>query len=303
MMKKKQNCVDIKERIIKTLMIVEERGYNLAIEKLSKNLIGGEIDINLLKQEIESFSDVDFDGVFVATSGNLQSEKCHRRLKINNTLQTFYDKIANEFLSDYKSYCPWIECVMSAGSMASEGLVDEDDIDLNIVVEDNTKYITWLLGILLCIKYSIKYRKQFNVRWFKFINSVVCICVIWENNQVLPFKRRDKQIAYELLLNSKVLYNKQFYNTMLINNIWLKKWFPQLYSKDIEKAEPDIDFVKLDRILIKWFFEPVSKFIIFLSYRLYRSIIFWNNDLSNRIDHVVRVQYPYAITDVPKKLK
>jgi len=82
-----------------------------------------------------------------------------------------------------------------------------------------------------------------------------------------------------------------------------KKWFPQLYSKDIEKVEPDIDVDKLDNKIIKWFFEPVSKFIILLSYRLYRCIIFWNNDLSNRIDHVVRVQYPYAITNVPKKLE
>ena len=225
MMKKKQNYVDIKERIIKTLMIVEERGYNLTIEKLSKNLIGGEIDINILKQEIESCSDFDFDGVFVATSGNLQSEKCCRRLKINSKLHTLYDKIANEFLSDYKRLCPWIKCVMSAGSMASEDLVDKDDIDLNIIVEDNTKYITWLLGVFLCIKYSLKYRKQFNVRWFKIVNAVVCICVIWENNQVLPFTRRDKQIAYELFLNSKVLYNKQFYNKMLINNTWLKNGF------------------------------------------------------------------------------
>ena len=45
--KNEKNC-DLKNRILKTLKIVEDREYNLSIEKLSNNLIGGEIDIDTI---------------------------------------------------------------------------------------------------------------------------------------------------------------------------------------------------------------------------------------------------------------
>ena len=180
----------LKYRIFNTLEIVEERGYNLSLEKLSKNLIGGEIDKNILKKEIENSSDFDFDGILVSTKGNLNLDKCNNRLKYNSNLYDIYLKIANEFKDNYLELCPWIKCMMFTGSIATDGLIEGDDIDLNIIVKDDSKYISWLIGILLCIKYSIKYRKKFDVKWFNLIKGVICICVIWEEKQVLPFNRK-----------------------------------------------------------------------------------------------------------------
>ena len=58
---------------------------------------------------------------------------------------------------------------------------------------------------------------------------------------------------------------------------------------------------KNSRLLIKWIFNPLSKFIVIISYWIYRGLIFWNNNLNDRIDKVLKVQYPYSIIDNPKK--
>lgn len=286
---------DLIQRIIKTLQIVEERGYNLTIQRLAKILIGGEVESSSIIKIIETCSLFDFDGTFISTSGNIHSEKCLERLKKHHSLYPIYNKIATEFIDECVTHCPWIHCIMLTGSMASEGLFDGDDIDLNIVVEKDTKYATWLLGLLLSIKYAIKYRKQFNLKWYNLIKGVICICVIWDTSQVFPFVRKDKQIAYELLLNSNVLYNADFYEQILKKNDWIKQWFPQLYGVTFSKKQRMKKQKRYNRTIMRWFIEPLSKVIIYFTYRIYRTIIFWNQPLNNRIDHVLKVQHPYGI--------
>jgi len=298
MVKKNKNH-SLHDRIIDTLKIVENRGYNLSIEKLSENLIGGKKSKKEILNEIGNNLDVEYDGKFIATNGNLKSEKCKKRLQTNNDLQMKYLPIAQEFTQEYIKFCPYTKCVMIAGSMASDGLGVEDDIDLNIVVEEGSKYSSWLLGILLSIKYSLKYRKEFNVHWFNLITRVICISVIWETHQVMPFERKDKQIAYELLLNKMVLFNKEFFNQILSKNQWIKEWFPQICEEveDIEiKIEKNKKNKKPNRLL-----EFSSKILIFLLYYWIEVTIFWHKDLINRMHYVNKVKYPYAILDIPKR--
>ena len=286
---------DIENRILKTVEIIDERGYNVTIKRLSEILIGGPIDMIILREIVKKSNDLDFDGNYVGLKGKIQTKKCSERASTNPKLKPFYLSIANIFIEEYLNFCPWIKCIMLTGSIATDGILEGDDIDLNIVVSDHSKYISWLIGILLSIKYSLKYRRIFHVPWFNLIKGVICICVIWEESQVFPFKRRDKQIAYEILLNSNVLYNEGFYQKILEKNQWLKDFFPQLYFKEPEKNKMNIKTRKYNHRFLHLFFEPLAKAIIFLSYRIYRGIIFWNQPLNNRIDHVLSKQYPYSI--------
>jgi hypothetical protein len=146
------NNINLNERVLKTLKIAEKRGYNLTIDKLAVGLIGGEIDIDVLYEKIKNFDNIDFDGEFVATSGNLDTKKCKNRMNSNEKLQNSYLKIAQRYSLDFQRICPFIKCIMITGSTVTDGLTNDDDIDFNFIVQDNTKYTSYLLAILLSLK-------------------------------------------------------------------------------------------------------------------------------------------------------
>lgn len=300
-MEKNMSNLTLNERVVKTLEIVEKRGYNLTLKKLSENLLGGKIDIKKLKYNVRSFKNIDFDGVFIATLGNLYLKKCMKRRLTNDKLQPIYLKIAEEYSVDYVKFFPRVRCIMTAGSMATEGLGDDDDIDLNIVVQDGSKYTSYLFAILLSLKYSIKYRKQFNEKYLGLLTKVICISVIWEEHQVLSFTRRDEQIAYELL-NVDILYNHTFFNNMLKDNRWLNNWFPQVFQKKhhIQEKMNNVSPKRMKKTLPN-IIENISMAIMFFFFKIIRMTRSKNQALQDRMDTVEKVKHPYGLFDVPKK--
>jgi len=296
-MVKKTNDFSLNKRISKTLEIVEKRGYNLTIEKLSEYLIGGKININDLKKNIKNFKDIDFDGTFIATKGNLKAEKCKKRKKTNEILQPIYSRVLKEYVNDFVKFCPWTQCIMISGSMATDGLGENDDIDINIVVKDFSKYKCYLLALLISLKYSIKYKKLFNAKYFNFLKKVICINVIWEEHQVLPFIRKDGQIAYELI-NAKILYNPEFFSKMLDHNKWLNNWFPQIYERDYfsKKAINKKSNKKSSK-----FIEYISMKLFFCLFKIVKMTRTKNKILLDRMDYVESVKHPYGFFDIPKR--
>jgi hypothetical protein len=280
-----------KNRILPTLHLAEERGYNLTLEQLSKKLIGGPISSNTLKDIIKQSHAIESDGVFFATKTHLYSEKCQQRRLSHKTLQPKYAKIVNKFIQEYTQICPWTTCILLSGSMASEGLGYGDDIDLDIIVHDGFKYSSYLIALLLSLKYSLIYGKHF---WKRY---VICINIVWETHQVLPFIRNDGQLAFELL-NTQVLYNPEFFYYMLTMNPWLNSYFPQLFRSDISndhfKQSPIItEQKKLHSHLIEY----ISKNIIFILIQTATATFFQDHDIQKKM----AVKHPYALFDVPEK--
>jgi len=298
-MNEKIKNMSLNKNVHKTLEIVEKRGYNLTIEKLSKNLLGGAIERELLLQKIKNFKNIDFDGEFIATKGNLNIRKCKKRKSTNDQLQNIFLKVANQFTADYIKICPWTLCIMIAGSMATGGLSEDDDIDLDIVVQDNSKYLSYLLAILLGLKYSIKYRKQFKSQYFNFLTKVICISVIWEEHQVIPFTRKDEQIAFELL-NAKIIYNPSFFYKMINHNTWLKSYFPQIYKKNqhLQNKNNDLFIINGKKISSRTT-EYLARLTMVILFKLVRFTRLKNHKLRERMDLVEKVKYPYGLFDIP----
>ena len=228
---------DIEQRILRTIKLVEERGYGLTLRKLSKGLIGGPIGIDHIRRAVAASDKFSFDGAFVCVPGSGNVFKCHDRRKSNRTLGPVYLKIAKEYVSELSRLCPWVECIMLSGSAASGGIALGDDLDFDIVTKDGTKFITYLLALALGLKYSIKNKTLFKDRYFGFLPKVVCVNVVWEKRQVLPFVRQDEQMAYELMI-SKVMFNQRFHAKMIRRNLWLKDYFPQLLDRTLQ--DPDL---------------------------------------------------------------
>jgi len=286
---------------MKTLRIVESRGYNLSVEKLSRNLVGGSIDPEELEKIVKNLDYIDFDGTFVANPAMLRSEKCRKRALANGKYQTRAIEIAGEYAQQYVRLNPWVKCVMVTGSAATGGFCEEDDIDFNMVVKDGTKYTSYVLALLLGLRYSYRYGKLFGPKYIRGVPKVICINVIWEEHQVEPFIRQDEQMAFELF-NSKVLYNNNFFHRMVANNSWIRKWFPQFQTKNYENGYATDKYEigppnreKRTPHLI----ESVARNTLFSLFKLVRLIRTSKADTRSRMEFVERAKYPYGIFNVP----
>ena len=222
--------LEIEQRVLRTVSLVGERGYGLTLKKLSKGLIGGPVGIDKVRSAVEGSRKVSFDGTFVCAPGRGSTVKCHARRRSDRKLRRAYMRIARDYAEELSKLCPWVECVLVSGSVASGGIAVGDDLDFDIIAKDGTKFITYLFALALGLKYAIKNRALFKDRYFGFLPKVICVNVVWERRQVLPFERQDEQVAYELMV-SKVLYNRPFYSMMIGRNLWLKDYFPQLLKR------------------------------------------------------------------------
>lgn len=290
----------LQKRIEKTLKITEERGYNLTKKKLSEQLIGGKISINQLELTINSMKNIVSDDVYVSTKKNSYFKKCKERKEKNDQLNRTFLSIAKEFVDDYVKICPWVYCVMLTGSVASEGVCEDDDIDFNFVVNDGTKYISYLIAIILSFKYSLKYKKLFNYKYLGFISKVICVSVIWEKNQIFPFTRRDEQIAYEML-SVRILYNLDFFRKILHNNSWISNFFPQIIEKNGFKLDKEADnFIISEKKRWPKIFENLTFTLMYFANKIIIYSRLRNLDLKNRVNLVEKAKHPYGIFDVPE---
>lgn len=94
-------------------------------------------------------------------------------------------------------------------------------------------YESGAVGILLSLKYSFKHRKKPLACKSRtpFLPKLICINVIWEESEALPFVRHDAYMAYALL-RQKPIFGIDFYRKILAKNMWLKMYFPKIYYRD-----------------------------------------------------------------------
>jgi hypothetical protein len=222
------------DRILLTLHLADRRGYGMRPVHISKMLIYGEEEEEQVRMILSSMPLVSHqDGIYcLKGSASLLSET-RRRLLCNGVIRERYESEALLFSKEYASLCPFIKCIAITGSMASGGFPEEDDIDFNIFTERGCKYTVYLLGILLSLKYSVKHRRKSLARKSKtpFLPKLICINVIWEESEALPFVRQDAYMAYELL-RQKPIFGIDFYRKILAKNMWPKTYFSQIYYRD-----------------------------------------------------------------------
>ncbi len=301
-----KDCLSVpglSDRILMTLQIADRRGYGLSLSHLSKILVKGEVNEEIVKHQLSFMKEVSHNGdVFCLKGREELLAETKRRLDCNRVLGGIYEIKAKQLASQYASLCPFIRCIAIAGSMASGGFSEEDDIDFNIFVEKGTKYTVYFIGIFLALKYALmNRRKPLSYKSATpFLPKFICINVIWEEHEALPYMRRDRYMAYELL-RQKPVFGLRFYNEVLHKNMWVRSYFPQIYGS----APNEIHIKKtLMRKIIRLFYsnniishtgELLSKKI---SYVLWSFVQFSrrnNTAARQRVKWVRSMQRPYAL--------
>ncbi|KAB2947087.1 MAG: hypothetical protein MPEBLZ_00406 [Candidatus Methanoperedens nitroreducens] len=294
---------NLADRILLTLHLADRRGYGMCPDHISKMLIYGESNEEQVRQTLSSMHLVSHqNGIYCLKGSEGLLSETRRKLLSNGVIRERYEAEAMLFSTEYASLCPFIKCIAITGSMASGGFSEEDDIDFNIFTEHGCKYTTYLLGILLSIKYSVKHRKKSLARKSRtpFLPKLICINVIWEDEEAFPFVRQDKYMAYELL-RQKPIMGLDFYKKILEKNSWLETFFPQICNKKSQEVETRR--TSIARVLRLIYSNRVlshlgERMCREISYLLWRYVQFSrrnNPEALSRVRWVTEMQKPYAL--------
>ena len=290
----------LQSRVERTLAIMADRGYNPNVAMLSRMLVGGGIDPSELKVQLPSMRGIMVEDGFVFPDGLRLVERCRPRVESNGRLQDLYRGIAVAYAADLVRTCPWVRCAMLAGSAATGGLCQGDDLDLNLVVDDGRKYTTIAASTVLNRVYALKHGAAIGFRptdQYR-LPIFMCLNIVWEDRETRPFRRRDEQMAYELFA-CEVLHGHERYRELLEDNAWMRSTFPQAFDggavgpgagrpRENGHGSPDGAI------------ERLARGVLFGYDRAVRMYLGRRPDVLERATYYERIKHPYGLYDLPR---
>lgn len=289
-------------RVQETAALFARRRYAVPLEDFAASLLGGAEDPAHVLSAIEASPQVSLIEGFVVRRGQeWDIAECQRRRALHEAHRERILRDAVAFSEDLLKTLPFVRAICLTGSLASGGYIPSDDIDFNLFVDDHAKYSTYLTSFLLSLKYSLKHRRKPESQEGKtpLLPKVICINVIFRESEAIPFRRRDRYLGFELLLQEP-LYGVAYYRDIVRKNQWLLELFPQMEER-LSRLEDRVKAPTRTPLHALWRADVLN--ISERASRLVSRAIFETVQLSRRNNprarqHVARVrqfQYPYGV--------
>ncbi|MEE9164548.1 MAG: hypothetical protein V3U17_07150, partial [Thermoplasmata archaeon] len=173
---------NLEDRVIQTLQLLRDWGQAASAEQLSEVLIGGDIDTEVLRSLLRSMKGIVLEDGIVGLEGSLHLiPKTKSRLATHRALESTYLEVAKEFTEEFLRWCPLVHSVALSGSLSNGGFEEGDDIDFDLVVRPGTRYASYLMAILLGLRYAWRYRnREVNeVHRTPLLPKITCVNVVW----------------------------------------------------------------------------------------------------------------------------
>src|SRR5205807_1111680 len=123
---------------------------------------------------------------------------------------------------------PYVLGVAVAGSLASGGFVESDDVDLNLLVEDGHRHLAYVTLNVLGALHALRRRgKPTDAHTRRPVAPrLMTANLILERSQYLPLVRQDAAMAYELLC-SRPVFGRRHWRELVAVNPRLGEHLPQ----------------------------------------------------------------------------
>jgi hypothetical protein len=163
------------------------------------------------------------------------------RARTHQTQASPYMAATLRFVHALVRASPYVLGVAVAGSLASGGFVESDDVDLNLLVEDGHRHLAYVtlnaLGLLHALRHRGKPTDALTRR--PLAPRLMTANLILERSQYLPLVRQDPAMAYELLC-SRPVFGTRHWRELVVANPKLTEHLPQLgeWATDVEGARP-----------------------------------------------------------------
>jgi len=221
-----------------------------------------------------------------------------RRSEANSKYAAVYQELAIKYSRELASHCPFLLAAAAAGSMTTNGVDIGDDVDLNLLVEDGTKYVTYLASLLLGLKYSLRYGEALGNGGLR---KLICVNVVWTRSDTRPFIRQDDSLAFELMLSEPLVGSDEF-RRVLERNRWVERAFPQAF-RDRGEGQSHPPPSVIGRALVTVLANPrlravadkACRLVAWSIYAAYHWIRRNDGEAKARLELVKRVKYPYEV--------
>lgn len=287
---------DLENRVRRTLQLAHRWGYAPTIEALGENLLGGLESQEKLLAAARTAGDVVVQDGFAHIAGYAHLlEKSKRRVGAHARHNGWATAIARDYARTLVRSCPLVECICLSGSTASGGYDATDDIDFDLFVMNDAKYLVYLVALVLGLNVSLRNRGHARLR------KITCVNVLWTESEWRPFARQDEDLAYELLRCRPLVGARKFAEVIAAND-WARTYFPQLGDNPVSSeafSRPNVfgrflrSIARRPRLLRA--FNELSRVATHAIYSFAHWLDRKDSDKVNRLRFLQRAKFPYEV--------
>ena len=221
------------ERVTRTVALLRRRGYALKPARLGELCIGGplsEADVRWAVAARDELSIV--RELVVERSAQAQAARIVDRADGHAAHAHRYVEMTRAFVQTLVAWAPFVRSAWIAGSLASGGFRESDDVDLNLVVDDGHRHLAYVAVNALGLVHALAHRSKpvDDLTRRPVAPRLMTANLILETSQLHPLARTDEGMAFELLMSEPV-YGFDVYRDVIERNPELLEHFPQLAGR------------------------------------------------------------------------
>jgi hypothetical protein len=284
------------DRVRRTVALLERRGYALPPARLAEVCLGGPVPPAQLLATLPGAGLRVDSGLVVSDLGRERSEAIRRRQSAHYLAAPGYLAEAETFGRALAAWFPFVISVSIAGSLASGGFQETDDVDLNLVVEDGHRHLAYVVLNLLGIAHALRHRGKpvDSLSARPIAPRVMTANLVLERSQCFPLARQDEDMAYELLA-SRTVVGGAFMADVVAANRGIVAHFPQLREK-VSRSGVDVRR-RLSRRLFPAFLDPSARAIGKTAWKYMQWTRRNRPEATARVAFVRSTMRPYALFD------
>lgn len=221
------------DRVRRTVALLRRRGYALSPSRLAGMCIGGPVSEAEVRWAAVATGDlVVVEGLVVEREVAPAASAIRARAVAHATESGPYVRHALGFVRRLVAVAPFIRSVSIAGSLASGGFRQSDDVDLNLIVDDGHRHLAYVVVNVLGLLHAMRHRHKpvDDLTRRPLAPRLMTANLILERSQCRPLARQDEDMAFELLVAEPV-FGQEAIHELLEANPALLEHFPQLAER------------------------------------------------------------------------
>ncbi|HEY4028422.1 MAG TPA: hypothetical protein VGO86_18490 [Candidatus Dormibacteraeota bacterium] len=231
---------DVRDRLERTVAILERRGYAVTPARLGELCLGGALAEPEVGEAMAGGGLCLRDGLVVSPGLAPSTTRISRRAASHADNAARCLPVALGFVRSLVRLCPFVLSVSIAGSLASGGYMASDDVDLNLIVEDGKRHLAYVAVNVLGVAHALRHRgKPVDTHTRRpLAPRFMTANLIIERSQCFPLDRQDEDMAYEFMASMPVA-GIALWRQVVATNPGLSEHFPQLQERRFPCAMRD----------------------------------------------------------------
>ena len=227
------HSASVSERVHQTVALLRRRGYAVTSAKLAELCLGGPLSDAELRWAVAANPDLAITGGLVLSRDAVpDADSIRGRADAHRAESGRYIDLTVQFVSKLVAVAPFVRSVSIAGSLASGGFRESDDVDLNLIVDDGYRHVAYVVVNVLGLVHALGHRAKpvDDLTRRPLAPRLMTANLILERSQCLPLARQDEDMAFEFLIAQPVFGIGEIQD-VIDANPGLVEHFPQLEDR------------------------------------------------------------------------